>query len=30
MLRSEVINYYNLVMTKESSWDILNELGELV
>ena len=29
MFRSEKMGYYNLVMSREGAWEILNELGEI-
>lgn len=29
LFRSEEMNFYSLAMTRESAWDILNELGEI-
>jgi len=28
MLRSETMGYYNLMLPRESAWDILNKIGE--
>lgn len=28
--RSDTINHYNLVIPRESAWDIMNKLGEYV
>ena len=29
MIRSENMVYYNLVMSKEASWEILNRIGQI-
>ena len=29
IFRSKTMGYYNLVMPRESSWEILNEIGNL-
>ncbi len=29
MIRSEKMGYYNLVMSREASWEILNRLGSI-
>ena len=29
LFRSEEMGYYDLIMPKESAWEILNEIGEL-
>ena len=29
LLRSEKMGYYNIVMTHENAWQILNELGKI-
>ena len=29
MFRSEKMGFYNLVMSREDAWEILNELGEI-
>lgn len=29
IFRSEVMGFYNIVMPRESAWDILNELGTM-
>jgi hypothetical protein len=29
MLRSEKMGFYNLVMSKEAAWNIMNKLGSI-
>ena len=29
IVRSEEMGYYNLIMSRESTWECLNELGEI-